>query len=141
MERNAHVAHLALGLEREGCFIRAAGIEAIVIRVSLRVHQIKIKILHAAGVELIFKARADIRLGLEEIRRQLVRQHIAAARIAAGETGLQRRLALALQIAVGCVEIIEARIQKRVDHFCRFCQVDLAVFHRQAHKDETEVLF
>ena len=117
MERNAHVAHLALGLECEGCFIRAAGLEVIVIRVSLRVHQIKIKILHVTGVELIFKARADIRLGLEEIRRQLARQHIADARIAAGETGLQRRLALALQIAVGCVEIIEARIQKRVDHF------------------------
>ena len=33
------------------------------------------------------------------------------------KAGLQRRLAFSAQIAVSRVEIIEARIQKRVDHF------------------------
>lgn len=57
------------------------------------------------------------------------------------QAGLQRRLAFSAQIAVSRVEIIEARVQKCVDHFRRLCQTDPAVLHRKAHEAEAEVLF
>ena len=57
----------------------------IIIRQSLRVHEVKVKILDAAGVQLALEERTDIRLGLEEIRRQLVRQDVAVPGVAAGE--------------------------------------------------------
>lgn len=47
-------------------------------------------------VQLAGKKRPDIRLRLEEIRRQLVGQNVALSGMAAGETCLQRCLALAL---------------------------------------------
>ena len=113
----------------------------IIIRQSLRVHEVKVKILDAAGVQLALEERTDIRLGLEEIRRQLVRQDIAVAGIAARETFAQRKLAFALQIAVRGVEVVEARAQKGVDHFRRLRDVDLFALHRQAHEAKAKILF
>ena len=127
MERAAHMADLALGLEGKGRLIGAAGLEMQIVARALRVHQVEVKILDAAGLELLLKQRADVRLGLEEVRRQLVGQDIAVAGIAAGEAGLQRGLALALQIAVGGIEVVEARVQKRVHHAACLREVDLAV--------------
>ena len=49
--------------------------------------------------------------------------------------------ALALQIAVRRVKIVEACVQKCVYHSVRFRDIDLAVLHRKAHKAKTEVLF
>ena len=57
------------------------------------------------------------------------------------KAGLQRRLSFSAQIAVSRVEIIEARVQKCVDHFRRLCQIDPAVLYRKAHEAEAEVLF
>ena len=70
MERDAHMADLALGLEGKGRFIGAAGLEMRIVARALRVHQVEVKILDAAGLELLLKQRADVRLGLEEVRRQ-----------------------------------------------------------------------
>ena len=67
----------------------AALFEVRIVACALRVHQIEVEVVHAAGFHLLFKQRTDIHLGLEEICRQLVRQYVAA-RIAAGEAGLQR---------------------------------------------------
>ena len=141
MERDAHMADLALGLEGKGRLIGAAGLEMRIVALALRVHQVEVKILDAAGLEPLLKQWADVRLGLEEVRRQLVGQDIAVAGIAAGEAGLQRGLALALQIAVGGIEVVEARVQKRVHHAACLREVDLAVLHRQKHAAEDEVLF
>lgn len=81
----------------------------------------------------------DVLLGLEEGGGQLVRQDIALARVAARQTLAQGQLALALQIAAGRVEVVKARVQKRVDHAAGLRRVDVLAVHRQAHA--AEVLF
>ena len=135
------MADLAFPFQLQRRFIGTAGFEMIIIRQSLRVHEVKVKILDAAGVQLALEERTDIRLGLEEIRRQLVRQDIAVTGIALRETFAQRKLALALQIAVRGVEVVEARAQEGVDHFRRLRDVDLFALHRQAHEAEAKLLF
>ena len=77
------MAHLALGLERKRRFIGAAGLEMLKIFHALRVHQIEVEIVHAAGGELAFKKGPDVRLRFEKVRRQLVGQNIVLTRIAA----------------------------------------------------------
>ena len=141
VERDADMAHLALGLERERRFIGAAGLEMLKIFHALRVHQIEVEIVHAAGGELAFKKGADVRLRFEEVRRQLVGQNIVLTRIAARQAGLQRRFAPPVQIAVGGVKIVEAGCQKGVHHLLRLREVDLLSLHRQAHKAKAKILF
>ena len=104
-------------------------------------HEVEIKIIDAAGLKLALEHRADVRLGLEKVLRQLVRQDVAVAQITARQAGLERLFALALQIAVRRVKIVEACVQKCVYHTVRLRDIDLAVLHRKAHKAKAEVLF
>ena len=131
--------NLSLGLQFKSGFVGAALLEMRIIPRSLRVHQIEIEIIDAAGFKLTFEEGTDISLGLEEIRRQLVGQYVAVARIAAGKTGFQCFLALALQISVRGVKIVEARVQKSVNHTVRLGYVNFAVLHRQTHTSEAEI--
>ena len=137
VERDADMAHLALGLERKRRFIGAASLEMLKIFHALRVHQIEV----AAGGELAFKKGADVRLRFEKVRRQLVGQNIVLTRIAARQAGLQRRFAPPIQIAVGGVKIVEAGCQKGVHHLLRLREVDLLSLHRQAHKAKAKIFF
>ena len=140
VEGDAHMAHLALRLQPERRLVGMALPEMGIVPRPLRVHQIKVEVFHAAGRQLALKEGPDVRLGLEEVGRQLVRQDVALPGIAAGETLPQRRLALALQIAVGGVEIVEARVQKGVHHLFRLRDVHVLAVHRQPHAAEAEVL-
>ena len=141
MKRNADVADLALFLQSKRRLISAAGLEMAIVLQALRMHEVEIKIIDAAGLELALEHRADVRLGLEKVLRQLVRQDVAVAQITARQAGLERLFALALQIAVRRVKIVEACVQKCVYHAVRLRDIDLAVLHRKAHKAKTEVLF
>ena len=116
VEGDAHMADLALGLQGEGRLIGPALPEVAEVPGMLRVHQVEIEVLHAAGLQLALKEGADVCLGLEVAAGELIRQHIAVSGVAAGETVPQGRLALALQIAVGGVEVVKARLQKCVHH-------------------------
>ena len=77
------MAHLAFGFQGKGRLICAAFSEMRIVARPLRMHQIKIKIIYSAGGKLTLKKRANVLLRVEIIRRQLVRQNIAAAGIAA----------------------------------------------------------
>ena len=140
VEGEADVANPALRLQCERRLIRAAGLEVAVVLRSLRMHQVKIEIRHATGFELTFKQRPDIRLALKKAPRQLVRQHVAFARIAARQAGLERLFAFALKIAVRRIEVVEARLQKRIDHPSGFLKVHAFPVHRQAHAAKAEIL-
>ena len=140
VEGDAHMAHLALRLQPERRLVCMALPEMGIVPRPLRVHQIKVEVFHAAGRQLALKEGPDVRLGLEEVGRQLVRQDVALPGIAAGETLPQRRLALALQIAVGGVEIVEARVQKGVHHLFRLRDVHVLAVHRQPHAAEAAAL-
>ena len=86
VKRDADVAHLALGLEGEGRLIGVTCLEVRIVARALRVHEIEVEILDAAGGQLALEKRADVLLGLEEGGGQLVRQDIALARVAARQT-------------------------------------------------------
>ena len=104
-------------------------------------HQVKVKIVDAAGLQLALKERTNVFFFFEKGHGQLVGQNIAAARMAAGKTGFDRLFAFALQIAVRGVKIVETGVQKGVDHLTGLLDINRAVFHRQAHKAKAEVLF
>ena len=134
------MADLALGLELEGRLVGMTLFIVAVIARALGVHEIKVEVINAAGLQLALEEGPDIRLCLEKVAGQLVGEDVLFARIAAGQAGLERRLALALNVAVRGVEIVEARFEERVHHAAGFGRVDLRAVHGQAHTAEAEVL-
>ena len=132
------MAHLPLLFQGKGRLISAAALKVLEDLRALGVHQIVIEIFHAAGGKLALKQRTDVLL-LEIKIGQLVGQRIPVAGITAGQTFLQRQLALALQIAVGGVEIGEARFQKGIHHAAGLRDVHFLLLHGQAHKAEAEI--
>ena len=140
MERDAHMADLALGLEGEGRLIGAAVPVVLVVCHALGVHQIKVKVVHAAGCKLALKERADVLFLFKIGPAQLVGQDIVLPRVTAGQALLQGQLALALKVAVGRVKIIEALLQKAVHHLFCLLYIDVLADHGQAHTAEAEIL-
>ena len=141
VEREAHMADPALGFQRKGGLVGAAGLELFKIVGVLGVHQVKIKVVHAAGLQLAFKKRADVSLGLEIAVGQLVGQTVGLAGVAAGQTLFQGQLTLAANVTVGGVKIVESLRQKLVHHAGGLGNVHLVVVHRQAHTAKAEILF
>ncbi len=133
--------YLALFFELKRLLVCAAFLEFNKIIVVLRVHQIKIKIVHAAYFKLAFKEGAHIRLGLEKACRQLVGKNVLLARITVDKALAQRLFALTAEITVRRVKVIEAGVDKIIDHSAEFFMIDLAVLHRQTHTSEFEILF
>ena len=88
MKRNADVADLALFLQSKRRLISAAGLEMAIVLRALRMHKVEIKIIDPAVLELALEQRTDVRLGLEKVLRQLVRQDVAVAQITARQAGL-----------------------------------------------------
>ena len=128
MKENDEMTDFALGLQHKGWFISTAFLKMTVSVRFLRVHEIEIKIVHVACVQLALEERANICFGSGEVADQLVRQNVMVAGIMAGQTGLQRQFTLALNIAAGRVEVIEACVQKSVYHALRFFQIDPVLF-------------
>ena len=128
MKENAEMTDFALGLQHKDWFISTAFLKMTIRVLSLRVHEIEIKIVHAACVQLALEERANICFGSGEVADQLVRQNVMVAGIMAGQAGLQRQFTLALNIAAGRVEVIEACVQKSVYHALRFFQIDPVLF-------------
>ena len=93
MKENAEMTDFALGLQHKGWFISTAFLKMTVSVLSLRVHEIEIKIVHATCLQLALEERANICFGSGEAADQLVRQNVMVAGIMAGQAGLQRQLA------------------------------------------------
>ena len=128
MKENAEMTDFALGLQHKDWFISTAFLKMTIRVLSLRVHEIEIKIIHAVCVQLALEERANNCFGSGEVADQLVRQNVVVAGIMAGQAGLQRQFTLALNIAAGRVEVIEACVQKSVYHALRFFQIDPVLF-------------
>ena len=116
VERESDVADPALFFEFKRRLIRAAALKLLKILRVLRVHQIEIEVLHAAPRELIFKERTNILLSLKIGVRELIHQHETFARIARGETFAVGKFALARDVPVRRVEIVESFGEERVYH-------------------------
>ena len=138
VEGHAEVAHLSLALEL-GDYLKGAA--ALVVLITLCAHgveQIVVEIPGASAAQLLFKERQHVVAGLEKARGELVRQDKALARIPRYEAVTQRELALAVEVAMGSVEIGETGGEKLVYHLTELRLVYLAVDHGQAHCAEAE---
>ena len=133
------MADFPLLLQSKGGLVGAAALELLKAGGALGVHQIKVKIADAAGLQLAFKEGADIRLTVEIAGGELVGQRIALPGVAAREAALERLLAVAVQIAVGGVKVVETGVQKGVDHRAEFRIGALGSVAGQAHAAETEM--
>ena len=109
-------------------------------RPALCVHQIEVEIIHPAGLQLLRKQRPDFLLGFKEVVGQLVGQNVLIPLIPGGEAGFDGLFALAAEVAVGGVKIVEARRQKGIHHLRGLLDIHRIAHHRQAHKAKTELL-
>ena len=85
VEGQAHMADLPLRLQLEGGLVGAAGLVLGVALPVLGVHQVEVKVVHAAVMELLLKKRTDVLLLLKKAVGQLVRQQEFLPAVPAGQ--------------------------------------------------------
>ena len=124
----APIGHKLLG----GLKDALAGVHLVVGRVH-RVGQQQVKVLNAAGVELILEHAADGRWVPERAVRELVHQEEAVTRVALDEALAQRHLALAAQVDVRGVKVVESRLEEAVKHLVAKLKVGLTALHGKSH--------
>ena len=139
VEGNAEMLDFALVPQLQGGLIGAALLEAGEEILVLGVHQIEVKIFHAAGGQLLVQQGANILILLKKIAGELVGEDVAFPGIAGSEAGPQGRLALAADVAMGGVEIVKAGIQEGIHHAAGLLQVHFLALHRQTHAAEAEI--
>ena len=141
VERNTHVLHLSRRFQLERMLVRVAFFIFLEYAFALRVHQIKIEILHPAGLELFFKQRQNILFFLKKACGKFVRQNETLPRISLCDTLADRRFALPAEIYPRRIEIIKAFRHKDIDHLRKLPEIDFVSLHRQTHTAEPEILF
>ena len=139
VEANAKVTHAAVAYQLVGLLI---GTEALVLGVALaalRVHEQQVEVLDAAGGKLLLKQWDNLLGAVEVAVGELVHQEVLVAGVAAGERLADGGLALALQVDVGGVKVVEAGGQEGVHHLAELRDIDLAVLQsRQPHAAKAE---
>ena len=73
VEGNADMPNFSLLLEGKGGLIGAVLLKIVKFIGILRMHQVKVEVFHPAGGKLRLEKRANLRLGLKEGARQLIR--------------------------------------------------------------------
>ena len=138
VEGHAHMAQLPRGLAFQSDLI-GMGIPVLFKPGGAHgVHQEEVEVFHAAFFQHQVDEGPDL-LFFFEAAGELVRQHIALPGIAVGQALLHRLLALALDVGVGGVEIVEARGQEGIHHLTGGFHVHFFADHGQAHHAEAEV--
>ena len=107
---------------------------------ALRVHKIDIKVLNAAALELCLEEPGKILCRLEEGGRELVGQNVGLSRISRGEAIAQNELAVATDIVLRGVKIVETCRKICVKHRGGALAVNLAVgAGGQTHTSKAEI--
>ena len=135
------MAHLALFFKLKGLLVGMAVFIFFENIPVLGVHEVKIKVFYAAGLQLLFKQRAYFLPRFEQACGKLVRQHKRLARIALGYALPYCRFALTAQIHPCGVKIVKARRDIGIHHAGKLCLIHLFSLHGQAHTAKAEVLF
>ena len=118
VEGHAEVAHPALALEL-GDDLECAAIAVKVVALAAHgVDEVVVEVVDAAAAQLLFKERQHVLTRLKKAGGELVCQHEALARIARREAVADGRLALAVEVAVGGVEVGETGGEELVYHGC-----------------------
>ena len=107
-------------------------------RPALGVHQVEVKIVYSADLQLRLEQGPDFRLGFKEVVGQLVGQNVPIPGIPGGEAGFDGLLTLTADVAVGRVKIVEARRQKGIHHPGGLGNVHLVADHGQSHHAKTK---
>ena len=146
VEGEADVLHLTLALEVKGGFISAALLVFFKSRSILCVHKVEVEVLYSAGLELALEEWTDVLLTLEVRAGKLICENVALAGVSGNEAVADSGLALATEVAVRCIKVIEACRHKLVDHLGEYLIVYhlgilVYLLHRQTHAAEAEILF
>ena len=140
VEGDAEMADLALRQQLQRRFIRADFLVLTEAVLVLCVHQVIIEIINAAGCQLCIEQRTHVLRIRNKVAGELIGQDVAFTGIAAGQAVAQGRFALAAEVAVRRVEIVEAVCKERVYHPAGQLLVHLAVLHGQAHTAKAKFL-
>ena len=140
MEGHAQMTDPAGFLQCQNGLVSLAVLVLLEIVAAQGMHQVEIKVFHAAGCQLLLKNGQDVRLGLEEVAGELVGKYIAFSGITAGQAVAQGELALAVEIAMGGVKIVETGLHEGVYHPGGQLQIHILADHGQTHKAKTEIL-
>ena len=136
VEGKADMPYLSFGFQLL-CYLECVGaLILVVIITGQRMHQVKIEVVHAAGLELFFKQRTYIFFRVEAAVRQFVRKHERFAGISRGDAFFDHPLARAAVIDSRGIKIIETRFHELVHHLVTQIVVDVkvaAAFERQSH--------
>ena len=139
MEGHTHMAQLAFGFQLLSNVIGLCFGEHTVTVGAQGMHQIKIKIFHTAGLQLIFHQTADAFTVFEADGGKLVCQKEPAAVITVRKAGLDHFFAETLVIGTGGVEVIKSGIEKRVYHGAERIGIDLITLLGQAHTAKAKI--
>ena len=104
-------------------------------------HEVEIKIVHAARFELHLKERADVRLRLEAGIGELISEDEALPRVAFGNCLADGGLTLPADVDMRRVKVVKTVLHESVGHPLELLDVHLSVLHGQAHTAEAEILF
>ena len=139
MEGDAKMADLSLGLQLQCCFISPTALELWIVVPILGVHQVKVKIIYAAGLQLTFKEGEDILFASEIGLRQLVRQEEFAPGMTLGHAVPDGCLGLSVDITVRGVKVVETGANEGIRHAAEFVIIHMLFLHGQAHAAKAEV--
>ena len=139
VEGNAEVADFAFLFQFHCRFISLAAHVFGVVVAILGMHQVKVEIVHPAPFELVFKERPDVLLLFEIGIGQLVGEQELAAIKALGHAVPDGGFALAADVAVGGIEVVEPGGDEGVRHAAKLIVIHLALLHGQAHASEAEI--
>ena len=139
MEGNPKMTDQPFLLKGVGGFVCLASFEFLIVVFILRVHQIEIKVIHAAPGKLLFKKRTDILLLLEIRISQFIGQKKLTPVISFRHAVTDRRFRLPADIAVRRVKVIKPGFDKGICHPAKLLVIDLVAVHRQPHTTEAEI--
>ena len=104
----------------------------------LSMHQIKIKILHPACPELLFKQRTDLILLCKEMGGQLIGKNISVPGITGCQSFPQSKFTFSAQVTVCGIEVIESGVKKCIHHLTELRHIHFSIYHWQAHTAKPE---
>ena len=140
VEGNAQMADFSLRFQLQGCLIGPGLLVLLEALPALGVHQVKVKILYTAGLQLALEQGADILLLLKVVSGQLVGQDVAVPGVPGGQAFLQGQLAFSVDVSMGGVEIVEALFQKGIHHLFRLRNVHFLADHGKPHETKAKIL-
>ena len=102
-------------------------------------HQIKVKIFHATGFQLLLEQRTNVFLIFKIVCRKLVSQYVLISGITGGQAFFDGKFALSIDVSVCCVKVIETVSKESIYHLNGLGNIYIFTVHRQPHISEAKI--